>query len=511
MKLKIGVIGKEKGWKIILQQEGIFYDIITDFSTIKIDEYSVLIICKKLDNEEKKVVNNYIKSGGSVLIDSYSQFEPYKKIRRKYLISERNSIFSSIGIVDVFDDIYLPKNNMKALDTGLKIYTKKIGKGAIIFLPFDINKLLRNKQSKRKRFSDDRKELGSEIVAQVSKGKIRRIVRISLEYLHFQRDLPFVQKWYYPQYSKNIFIFRVDDDGCKPEEAKKMYEICQKHKINASWFLVADSLDRLKKSYSNFKSQELTLHCFKHQTYKNYNDNYSNLKKGKEILKKLQIETTGFVSPFGAWNESLAKAVDNLNFAYSSEFALDYDNLPFFPEGNNESYRTLQIPIHPISMGRLHRSHYSENEMKNYYKKVILRKLVLNEPIILYHHPHHKKLDVIDDIVEFINNQTGIWKTTMDGFRKWWKKRIQAKFKIEYADNELKILNENENNEVYLRVAADENNESIVKPASEISYDSIVWKNAPKFSFPDNIKRIRQWQWRDYLYDYESRKARRLL
>ena len=57
---------------------------------------------------------------------------------------------------------------------------------------------------------------------------------------------------------------------------------------------------------------------------------------------------------------------------YSSEFGFDYDNFPFFPYINNKASSVLQIPIHPIGISRLNRSHYSEFEMLKYYLKLLI-------------------------------------------------------------------------------------------------------------------------------------------
>jgi len=36
-------------------------------------------------------------------------------------------------------------------------------------------------------------------------------------------------------------------------------------------------------------------------------------------------------APFGKWNESIQLTFENIGAAFSSEFSLDYDDLPFYP------------------------------------------------------------------------------------------------------------------------------------------------------------------------------------
>ena len=131
-----------------------------------------------------------------------------------------------------------------------------------------------------------------------------------------------------------------------------------------------DSEDRLN-NYALFDKQEMAIHCDKHYIYDNTEDNYYNILKADKKLKKCEINATGFAAPFGEWNSSLDKTLQKLELEYSSEFALDYDDLPFYPYYNNEFSKVLQIPIHPISLGRLRRSHFNENEMLQYYINLI--------------------------------------------------------------------------------------------------------------------------------------------
>ena len=66
---------------------------------------------------------------------------------------------------------------------------------------------------------------------------------------------------------------------------------------------------------------------------------------------------------------SIRVEFEDMDFEYSSEFTLDYDDLPFFPYLKDGFSKVLQIPIHPISLGRLRRSHFSKNEMLKYLDK----------------------------------------------------------------------------------------------------------------------------------------------
>ena len=63
--------------------------------------------------------------------------------------------------------------------------------------------------------------------------------------------------------------------------------------------------------------------------------NKNNIINGLKKLNDLNIKNLyGFSAPFGEWNESLYRAMED-KFKYSSEFCYDYDNFPSFPIINN--------------------------------------------------------------------------------------------------------------------------------------------------------------------------------
>jgi len=498
-KIKFGIFQLQPGWEIILQQEGVSFEQISLEKPISTEQYSTIILTEKLTNKQTQIVNKYLQNGGSALF--LAKNIEHKTCKKRYLISNKNSIFSSVGLVDINGEMFASKKG-ELLDENLQIYSEKVGKGLRIILPFDVNKLILDIDFKRKKFYAERKELPSEIVASISKSKIRQIVRISLEFLHHYRDLPFVQKWYYPNSEKNIFIFRVDTDFCSLENTKKLHQVCQENEIRGSWFVDTVSDDKLKNIYAKMKDQEIGLHCFKHLVFDDYQRNFDDFKKGISQLKKAEIKPSGYVAPFGDWNENLGKVINTFDFQYSSEFTLNYDDFPFFPFVNGAFSKTLQIPIHPVSMGRLHRSHFSETEKSAYYKQVILRKILMKESIILYHHPEQFRFELWHEIFTFIN-ENKIYKMTMNEFATWWKKRDAIKIDCHFDNNKISF----KNNECYIRVST-KDGEKIISQKS-INIDEIKWKkeNIDSKDFPE----MRKLSWREILYNYESKRARKHL
>ena len=508
MRLRIGIWGFQPGYEIILEQIGIPYEKVSENTNITLENYSVIIIPEIIQASGKQVILEYLNTGGSVLLNARCWANLYgKKFKQKkvqFLITDNNSIYSSLGLVDIYTSIsFVDSRELVILDEGLKIYHATIGKGFAIIFPFEINSLILDTQSIRKRFYAEGKELPSEIVARVSKGKLRKLVRISLEKLHHKRGLPFVHKWYFPDSSENVFIFRLDTDFCSSHQANNMVEICRKNGISATWFLDTASKESLQ-NYAEMKDQELALHCDRHLVFSDYNSNKKNLEIGRDKLNSTGIEMKGFAAPFGDWNPELAKVLDDLSLEYSSEFTLDYDDLPFYPFVNGKFTKVLQIPIHPISPGRLRRSHFSPKEMLNYYLRLIEEKLHLYEPTIIYHHPHHEYLDIFDQVFQSVN-KSKVKKLTMHEYAKWWKMRTNTQPDLHFEDNWLRSNIERE--DISLRITLEEGS-IIAKFNKKIDLANLKFIKRKKVEYQSDIKRLRKWCWRDVLYNYENKRGK---
>lgn len=499
----MGIDSYKPGWEIVLKQIGVSFDQFSLSDKISPDKYSVLIITEPHTSKENKVIDEFLNAGGAVLYSDNSILDriSYKTRKVRFLCSEENTPFSQVGLVDIYSTIRIARsNNIKTIDSKLNILSADYGTNLI--LPFNINELILNCNSRRKKFYANRKELPSEIVAEVSKGKLRKIVEKSLEYLHHKRDLPFVHLWHQPHIDKNLFIFRLDTDFCSKKDAGEMYKICESNNISATWFLDTDSNDRLN-NYALMKNQEMAIHCDKHYVYDNLEDNYNNILKAEQKIKKCGIKANGFAAPFGDWNYSLDKAMQKMELKYSSEFTLDYDDLPFYSYYNNEFSKILQIPIHPISMGRLRRSHFSENEMLQYYIDLINEKLKFGEPVIIYHHPHHKHFDIFDKIFQFVNSKN-FGNMSMNEFNKWWEERYKLEPEFQYVDNRLSVKFDSEN--VCIKISITDG--FTISQEKNIQIDKIMLKPHFKTIIKHDVKRIRKFHLRDLLYNHESRRSR---
>jgi hypothetical protein len=256
---------------------------------------------------------------------------------------------------------------------------------------------------------------------------------------------------------KSTFAFKIDADNFNKKDFETTKDVAIKNKVNMTWFINVKNYSDAKKEVLSLKNDgfEVRSHGFRHCVYRSKKNNLKNLKKARIFLNKLGINANAFVAPFGIWNNNLASAMEKMNFLYSSEFSYDYDNLPSYPVIGNRQYKTLQIPIHPICIGRLVEGGNGGKEMRMYFKDIIDSKLDKNEPIFLYGHPQNrigKFSGVIDYIFKYVKSLKGINITTFGDYAKWWKKKEKINYSVVLEKNKLKINTSNNSKDFYLRV-----------------------------------------------------------
>ena len=495
MNLRIGLLGKTAATEQIIRQLGCDYIIVRKAEDIDFGKINALI-CSGKAAEYRKSIEKFISFGGAVIFDSvaYSSFSQtrFSKAWKKHLFPE-TELFEFVEVLDLFSKLVIFNDaDLDELDSGLKIKAKD----KIIVLPFSLDEVWNNNQIIRKKFNANCDELPSERVNKSSKAAIRKLILITLEILHDKQGLPLIQKWYFPNPDKTHFIFRIDTDFCTSDQAKDLYELCVKYQIPGSWFVDTQDFSKLQNVYANFEGQEIGLHCWHHMVFDNESQNLENLKKGCDQLDKAKINYSGFVAPLGEWNENLQNAIKRCGFIYSSEFGYDYDNFPDFPMGNED---ILQIPIHPISSGRLRRSHFTVERMVEYYLNVLQKNIVNSELTIFYHHPSHPHLKVFESIFEKIKMEN-IPTSNMKDFAKWWLKRDKTVFTASLENNEIKI---DSDNEIYFRIYRNKT-EAIVKPNQIFQKEFYPIKRVG-----EKMKNARKWCWRILLYNYETARGKK--
>lgn len=503
MKLNVVLMGENPAWTGLLRQQGVPY-VVQDTGG---DNAPVWIVHHHSHISGAEIVK-FCHSGGHVLMESsvWSHVfdQPLKKRRVKWLLPQNDTLFGDVPLVDIYQQIMVPVTGTTVLDDGLHIHRQKLGDGEITIIPWNIHSAFKCSDLRRKKVWVPRAELPSERLCAVDKASLRRVIMRLLEDTFHRCGLPFVHRWFYPAHARSIFCFRLDTDFCSAEDAEAMVALLRRHSLSATWFVDTHDETRLKNTYAQFTDQEIGLHCHSHVVFDDVQRNRQNISRGMEALQRAGITPRGFAAPFGEWNSALDTVLTEYGFAYSGEFGVGYDDLPFYPLIAQGHSPVLQVPIHPVSLGRLRRSHFSTAEMIDYFLAVMQRNFASALPQIMYHHPHHGRLEVFDALFTSIK-QNGIPTMNIGQWADWWKNRLQAEVDVTLQGKELTFSCSHP--ELWLRLTTPRG-ETLI-PGGNYDLGSLSMASRMQEKRPDDISRTRKWHWRDALYNYESRRGKR--
>ncbi len=163
---------------------------------------------------------------------------------------------------------------------------------------------------------------------------------------------------------------------------------------------------------------DIQSHAFYHYTYNDYASNRFNIRKAKEFFLDLGIETTGFVAPYGKWNEQLAEALEDEGYRYSSEFSYDYMGFPSYPVVKGKVSKVLEIPVFPVAPELFVNEDMTCNPEKilEFYKTAIDELIDHGIPVIVYAHTHPLMSmipSLLENIMDYAINEKGLKPVNM--------------------------------------------------------------------------------------------------
>lgn len=513
MKLNVGLITFSPMWEQLLVQEGVPFSYV---DCREADTCSVLIVNRRLDHEERILVEAYLASGGAALGYAGHLNGVCGTVRRRerldYLVGERNGALHEIFLLDlaIVGEVPQEANCLRTSTHLFAAFAGKLGGGYAVILPFDPARMMCDARVVNKSFYSSRERLPSERVSLVSKGELRHLLHEALRLLHHSRNLPYVHAWYFPNGMKNCSTFRVDTDKGSRQEVDQLCHAALDHNVRMTWFVDVKSHEAWLQHFAFLSGQDIGVHCYEHRTYETFDDNYANIAKAKRKLEQEGISVRGFAAPFGAWNRELAKAVSKLGFDFSSEFAYVYDSLPLYPSDGEQTFPTLQIAIHPVCIGSLRRVGYTQEQMQEYFRRVIEEKLARDEPLFFYHHPTHHAWDVVRFIFHYLETR-GVESLTMLDFARWWTTRMKYRPTVTYEGERVRVeSNAPADDAVWLRVVHPDGREAYVRPAADIDLNALRW-NPPREvpPAPSDIRRIREFDPRGLLGELFTTLSRR--
>ncbi len=244
----------------------------------------------------------------------------------------------------------------------------------------------------------------------------------------------------YPAPYRSVFGFRLDHDRFCAEdfaavlEAIRGYEHAVSHYVNAVGHLEAAG------ALAPLRAWHVGSHGYWHHTYGTARENLHNLKRGIEWLEKSGFAPVGCVAPHGRYQRGLAEALERLHVDHSSEFALAWDELPFFPAGS----RVLQVPVHPVCLGlvleAVRRSAGRANAGRaaevtaEHFVRLVHERHEAGEPLVLYGHPDGRLGRypyVLRRALAAAASLSGCWMANLQEIARWWRARSEVQLQVE--------------------------------------------------------------------------------
>jgi peptidoglycan/xylan/chitin deacetylase (PgdA/CDA1 family) len=491
-----------------LRQIGIPFYPVDIKLTLSKDELAVLIINSLRNPSEKENILNYVRSGGAILTDADTAKTlagiTVKTAYIKYLSGRDSALFTGIPLCDLKParhKISAEAQHLKNQNGTLCVAAINEGSGKIMVLPsgFCANRL--SNRSQRKNFPREGGErFPNEKVSRVSGGAMRQIVQISLEHLFHFRGLPFPHLWQLPDAREKLFGFRVDTDFGTRDEVEALYRVCRKNNIRATWFVETKSPASWIKDYRKMKDQEIGYHCYRHRIFPDYSSNLHDIQQGLRILHDAGIQPEGYAAPFGEWHPALGKAAQDMGFKYSSEFAAGYNDIPFFPFLGDTFSSVAQVPIHPVSVGRLRWARHFPENMLDYYRRVIREKAAQHEPAFIYHHPGQGHYDLFDKLFQEVRQQD-IPTMSLGEYANWWHKRAKVKWEAVWQEKTVKVNSDCKDPSIWINVCYPDRKTTLMPINPEGGRVKILPGRSRAFAKKYDPEEMRKYTWRMLIAD----------
>jgi peptidoglycan/xylan/chitin deacetylase (PgdA/CDA1 family) len=277
------------------------------------------------------------------------------------------------------------------LDRFPVVLTQAIGAGTVVYSGIPLARLLVAGGDSLRRFSPYTEI--SERVASIDKASVAETLVWMLQQAFRHAGLPYARPVRYPGGARSVFIFRVDVDGAFGDRTRRLAEVAAHHGVPASFFFNGARCEADPGALDVDAwpgAAEIAQHGYIHDVFPDMETNLDNLQRGAAwVAHRLGQEAQAFVAPRGLWNAALDAAVARLGYPYSSDFALDFDSLPFrTPAG------ILQIPVHPYSPERafVYMEEHglptpTPESICSYYMSVLQHQAHHERPVHLYGHP----------------------------------------------------------------------------------------------------------------------------
>ena len=513
----IGLTEDLPGWRLVLEQVGVPFRVIATDEAVGMDAFAVLAVTSPVKGERRRRILDYVRAGGSVFVEAdIAEQLLGVKVRRiyiKYLSSYDDKMFSFLSPCDLDQWCTVASGAEYVSDQrGRKtVAVLSVGKGTAVVLPSGLTAALMDFKIRRRNFpSSYGKRFPSERVSRVSKGAVRYLIERALMHLYWCRGLPFVHLWYFPDGGKSLFSFRVDTDFSRREDVETLYRVCRKHGIRATWFVETKTQAEWIPLYRGMENQEIGYHCYRHRVFSDVRSNQEDIRRGLAVLKKAGMVPAGYAAPYGEWHPVLGRAIQAEGFTYSSEFGVAYDTFPFFPHLGESFSTVLQVPIHPVSVGRLGRTAHNAEEMVAYYRHLVAQRMAVHKPLCVYHHPSHGRFAVFDRLFQEIREQR-VSCMSLGEYADWWRRRSRIAWDARIEKGQLVFDSFCKDSSFWLRACLPEG-EVLLNPITRKvdlrSWESDLLEISNKYVYNPELLRKHSWHMLmdDALHHYRKRR-----
>jgi hypothetical protein len=517
MILRIGMIGESPGWEEILRQEGVPFGAVTPAGTEPAG-FSVMVACRALTPDEVSFLREYLRAGGALI--GYAGFlsgladSAASPVRVRYLEPGGSPELPGLSLMDVEFEGALPReaNCLRTQDNVFAAFVGELHGGWGVVLPFDPGEAMEDFRAAERYFYARPDRLPSERVSRVAKGEVFHLVHAALERLHHARGFPYAHLARFPSGCTSVFALRIDTDGGTRDEVNRLASIAREFGLGFTWFVDAGSHEGWLRRFAELPGHEVGLHCYQHRIFLDGAKDAENVKRGVETMRMAGLPARSFAAPFGFWSPELGRTVDGAGFAYSSEFGWAYDAFPHRPVISGCRFSTLQVPVHPVSVGNLRRAGFSPARMKLYYTDIADRKIVRGESLFFYHHPSHHEWGVVRALCEIgISRQAR--PMTLGQYAGWWEGRsgIEPHFVVERDSVGIEPPHGPYPADVDVIVSRSGGETAQVGIGTKAQLRKLSWKHHEDFRPPPDIKRTREFDLRGSIGRQFTRLQRRFI
>lgn len=343
------------------------------------------------------------------------------------------------------------------------LWDSKQGRGNSWFpgqIPIDVNELRRTQvDDPFEALADERSARAgwwldgfdlAEDVARIDKGTVRRRLMGALASRIQAEGGIWLRLSAYPFPYRAAFNFRIDHDDYEPADFETTLDALRGHESATTHFVCAADFVEQPRALEPLRGLDVGSHGYRHHTFRDSDENRANIARGIEALERFGIRPNGFAAPHGRFTRGLLAVLESLGVTYSSDFALTYDDLPFWPSGSN----VLEIPIHPICLGLFVEAaeRRSPGDLvvreraaaaaAEHFRRVARLKYDAGEPIFLYGHPTGRLgryPEVLKAALESVAHLSAVWRVTYRQFAEWWRARHDIRYSVVAQDDRLHL------------------------------------------------------------------------